>query len=125
MEKNELAHCLIDYEESFGEVKFPEGFLEKLQGKSIEEQMEYFRISDSSYYSIFEGRDRAYSGCMSLEKSHYIQALVVRDGIIVGAKIADDICLPGEGTCTYYAREENGAGYKELSCSEYFVCYPH
>lgn len=123
--KKEILANLIEYQESFGEVKFPEGFSEKLQGKSIEEQMEFFRISDSKCYSVFHGREDFCQYTSRLEQSNYIQGLVVRNGVLVGAKISGDICLPEDGTCVYYAREENGAGYKELELFEYFVCFDH
>lgn len=37
----------IDYQEKFGKIKFPEGFMQKLVGKTLTEQMEYYRITES------------------------------------------------------------------------------
>ncbi len=42
---------IVPYEEKFGEINFPAGFEEKLQGKTLEEQMECYRITDSMILS--------------------------------------------------------------------------
>ena len=39
---------IVNYEEKYGEIRFPEGFAEKLEGKEPEEQMKHFRITKNT-----------------------------------------------------------------------------
>lgn len=120
----------IAYEECFGEVRFPEGFAELLQGLTIEEQMEYFRTTCFSVYSKTNWSERIYQGsAIRIEQDSDVTALIVRDGIIVGIMILNDYrravpCLAEERVCTYYACDNNGAGYKERIDYTYLICVP-
>lgn len=109
----------IDYEESFGEIHFPEGFAEKLRGKTLEEQMECYRIieiteiSGCSYGE--QGESRRREKVCSLAECSDCTGLVVKDGLLVGVTIlAYDRrprpCLPGQGVCTYFSCDDDGPG---------------
>lgn len=121
----------IAYEEKFGEIKFPAGFEEKLRGKSLEEQMDCYRITNSitlsstSYGELdkqqIRGRTR------SLEEDKDCTGLVVKDGLLVGVLIRpfwgeDRVCLPYKGVCTYYASDNDGSGTSEREDYSYLIC---
>ena len=120
----------IDYDSSFGTIQFPDGFVEKLNGKTIEEQMQFFRIamtdtySQSSYGEVTNERilkntySLAYSRC---------KGIIVKDGIIVGVLITDFTDrevprLPYHAVTTYYASDNDGAGYKERRDRVQLIC---
>lgn len=81
----------IAYEEKFGEIKFPAGFEEKLRGKSLEEQMDCYRITNSitlsstSYGELDKQQLRERT--RSLEEDKDCTGLVVKDGLLVGVLI--------------------------------------
>ncbi|MBQ6933349.1 MAG: hypothetical protein IJN37_03055 [Clostridia bacterium] len=119
---------IIDYKEEFGEVVYPEGFKEQLIGKSIEEQADCFCISGQiSFRNTGWGeRTSEYKGRLS-EKPDI--TVVVKDGLIAGVVAKDDNgceCFigPERGICTYYAEENNGAGYKTRADYLHLVCVP-
>lgn len=109
----------IDYEESFGEIHFPEGFAEKLRGKTLEEQMECYRITEiteiSGYSYGEQGESRRREKIWSLAEYSGCRKLVVKDGLLVGVTLlAYDRrprpCLPGQGVCTYFSCDDDGPG---------------
>lgn len=119
---------IVSYEPSFGEVKFPEGFAETLQGRTIEEQMACYRTTFSYRYTQTGWRERRFNGItVRIEKDAAVTALIVRDGLLVGVMMKDHNgrevpCLADEGVCTYYDSDNNGAGYKERIDYTYFIC---
>jgi len=121
---------IVAYEESFGEYRFPEGFEELLQGKTIEEQMEYYRTTEYSRYAMTGWRERtSLSGYRKLENTPDVRALIVRDGILVGVMMCNDCgrhvpCFAEERVCTYYADDNNGAGSKCRIDYTYLLCVP-
>ncbi len=121
---------IVAYEEKFGKVSFPEGFEELLQGLTVEEQMEYYRTTCFSVYSATDWQARKYQGsAIKIEKDRDVTGLIVKDGILVGIMILDDTgrevpCLAEENVCTYYASDNNGAGYKERIDYTYLICVP-
>ena len=121
---------VVEYEESFGEIHFPEGFEERLRGKSLEEQANCYRTTDCSEYSVSDYATRTSNGSYTrLEYCPDIRALIVKDGILVGVMMVNDYgrresCLPGERVCTYYADDNNGAGSKTRIDYTWLVCVP-
>ncbi len=121
---------IVAYEEKFGKVFFPEGFEELLQGLTVEEQMEYYRTTCFSVYSATDWKERQYQGsAVKLDKDRDVTGLIVKDGILVGIMILDDTkrevpCLAEEKVCTYYASDNNGAGYKDRIDYTYLICVP-
>ena len=119
---------IVAYEERFGEIRFPEGFEEMLKGLTVEEQMGYYRTTCFSVYSTTNWKERTYQGsAIRIEKDSDVTALIVKDGILVGIMILDDDkrevpCLAEEKVCTYYASDNNGAGYKERIEYTYLIC---
>jgi len=121
---------IVAYEERFGEIRFPEGFEETLKNLTIEEQMEHYRTTCYSLYSMTNWSERTYAGsAIRIDKDSDVTALIVKDGILVGIMILDDCnhevpCLAEEKVCTYYASDNNGAGYKERIDYTYLICIP-
>ena len=119
---------IIPYEEKFGAVNLPEGFMEKLEGKTIEEQMKYYRTTCVSRYSISGWKERVNNGyVLTVDKDRDVRALIVKDGILVGVMIVCDTgsevpLFAEENVCTYYASDNNGAGSKERIEYTYLLC---
>ena len=109
-------------------IEWGEGYPEILQGKSLEEQMDYFRVSYngtyswSSYGQVDFEQLRKYSH--AIEEDEYVTALVVYDGLLVGVVMKETQVLPNQGILTYYGCDNNGAGYKEYEEWGYFYCCP-
>ena len=121
---------IVEYREEFGEYTFPEGFEEGLHGLTLEEQMERYRVTEYVSYSRTNWGERTYStGYIRLDRASDVKALIVREGILVGVMILNDCgreqaCFAEEGVCTYYAEDNNGAGYKTREDYLYLVCVP-
>ena len=123
---------IIKYEGNPEDIQWPEGFREKLEGKTIQEQLEYYRVtyfskySRSSYGEITHEDVRKYM--YRLEDRKEVLALVEMDGLVVGARIqgywSSQICLPYKGVVTYYASDNEGSGYKEREDVMYLIPVP-
>ena len=105
-------------------------FEDVLKDLSIEEQMEFYRVTCFSVYSQSNWKERTYQGsAVRLDKDRDVTALIVKDGILVGIMILDDSnrevpCLAEESVCTYYASDNNGAGSKERIEYTKLICVP-
>ena len=119
---------MINYETSMGEYKYPDGFKETLEGLSIEEQMLRFRTTTWSRHHNTHWKSRTYARpYCHIDKDSNIRAIVVDKGFICGVIITDEngrdwFCMPEDYVCTYYASDNNGAGYKERMDFTHFVC---
>lgn len=118
----------VEYTENLGKYTLPEGLFELLSGKSIEEQMNYFRTSGSYRLSNTYWSDRTeYSSLSRIDEDDEVKAIIVDNGIIVGVMVKDYnyscevACFVEDSVCTYYASDNNGAGYKERE--DYFYLY--
>lgn len=117
--------------EMFPNVGFPEGFREKLLGKTIEEQMESFRITLSDElaqmpYTEITGEVIADAACLLKELSGF-EGLVVDDGLIVGALIrgwgdALQACPPYGGVYTSIGYNEDGSRARDKDECAYLIC---
>ena len=117
----------IEYEESFGEYKYPEGFEETLEGLTLEQQTTRFRVTRRSDFAHTGWQERSIESGISLADSSSVTATVVKNGKIVGVMLNDDngrsvFCGPEKCVCTYYAEDNNGAGYKTRIDYTFFVC---
>lgn len=114
----------ITYEESFGRIHWPDGFKEELEGKTIEEQLQCYGISTvyrnpMSYHIINEK-----AVCRPLTENETRQ-IIVKDGLVVGIKYGEKICLPYSLLFYDYDCDNNGAGYKESYTNYYLICVPY
>ena len=122
---------IVKYEKSFGEYTFPEGFKELLENKSVEEQLNYFRISNGYGFFFEPWRERKNSSArfIKIEDSVDVKGIIVDNGLIVGALIENDVCFDepcfiDRGVTTWSASDNNGAGYKERSECAIFIAVP-
>ena len=123
---------IIEYKEDYGKIAFPEGFSEKLRGKSLEEQMEYYRITQSAslastaYGEVTSEQKR--SRTWKLDAYPEWTGLVVKEGMIVGVLIReyfsqrDTVCLPYQSVCTYYASDNEGSGTEDREDRAFLIC---
>lgn len=119
------------YRDVFGEIKLPEGLQEKLSGLPLEEQIGHFRITESAclardFYGEGES-ERVFERSYSLQNYEHVKGLVIRGDILVGIVMQGyfsglKVLLPSEGTCVYYASDNNGGGYKEREDYAYLIC---
>lgn len=120
---------IIEWNENHGDIVYPEGFKARLVGKNIDEQMKCFRTAGSSNFRSTGWSDRTNTRYKSLEKDSEVRAVVVREGFIAGIIVKNDNgeeCFvgPEKGVCTYYAEDNNGAGYKTRADYTYLICVP-
>lgn len=97
-------------------------FLESLKEKTLEEQMECFRIvehtsfSKTAYGEITKSNMHEFGYALKDYKG--LNALIVEDGVIIGVCIDAFACydplgrpaFPYQSICTYYASDNNGSG---------------
>lgn len=116
------------------ECSWPEGFLEQLKGKTIEEQMAYYRIvettcqSSTAYGEITKENYHTF-GC-ALDEYEGLNALIVEDGVLIGVRIKSAwnpygwgaVALPYREICTYYASDNNGSGSKDREDYAHLCC---
>lgn len=100
-------------------------FLAALKGKSLEEQMEYYRIVEHKYYSRTAYGEITKSNMhefgYALKDYKGLNALIVEDGVIIGVCMDAFACydalgrpaFPYQSICTYYASDNNGSGSKD------------
>ena len=113
-------------------IEYPEGFKERLMGKTIEEQMKLFalventEVSRSSYGEV--DSSRAYRWARRLEKTSEFRGLVVEDGIIEGVLIETIWRVtpmgPYDTVCTYYASDDEGSGSRDREDTLTLICLP-
>ncbi|MBE6553813.1 MAG: hypothetical protein E7666_05660 [Ruminococcaceae bacterium] len=119
---------IVNYESSMGAYTLPEGFSELLQGRSIEEQMNFYRMT--SHYANAKSCDwrdrRAAKWFTPLDRDSDVDALIVDNGLVVGVMVnayfqSKKPLLAGQdrGMLTHVNSDNNGAGYKETE----FYCY--
>ena len=131
---------IMQYEDSFGPVKWQEGFEKELAGRSIEEQLRCFALTEYSWmcdipYAELEKtiRQREYS----LGGIHAVYdewSAVVHNGMVVGVAynrwdygrvIGKMPLLPYCGYVYDSSSDNNGSGYKTCDWYKYLVCLPY
>jgi len=122
-----------DWYEKHRNIAYPEGFRERLMGKTIEEQMKCFAVVENtevsrSSYGEVDG-SRVYSRAKRLTDLYKFRGLIVEDGIIEGIIVqgawGSDIPIgPYSTACTYYASDNNGSGSKDREDTATLICLP-
>ena len=119
---------IVPYEESFGAYTFPAGFEETLKGKTIDQQMDRYRLTMSVTDANTGWRERTHGmWYVKLDRVSDVRALIVHGDTLVGILVEDDNgrevpCFADERVCTYYAQDNNGAGYKTREEYVYLLC---
>lgn len=102
---------------------------EVLSGKTIEQQMEHFFITESRrLYSTSYGnisKDDLKENAVKLCDYTGVKNLLVKDKALIGAKIdaywGDGVLLLDKPVCTYYACDNEGSGTKEREDYAYLI----
>lgn len=117
----EYADCNVDDE-----------MLKILSGKTIEQQMEYFYVTESRrFYNTEYGeitKENLHKYAYKLCDYEGVRALLVKNGILVGAKIDAMWNKTGKlfrkkPVCTYYASDNEGSGTKERKDNAYLIFF--
>lgn len=120
------------YQEKDGAIEWPDGFEARLEGKTLEQQMKCYAITESihmsrSSYGEITGDD-VRTKCKRLADCEEIQRLIVRERQLVGVVFkgywSAVRLMPYRRVCTYYASENDGAGYNEREDYAYLICLP-
>ncbi len=101
----------------------PEGYREAMQGKSIEEQLEYLRCTEYFYVAEKTGFDKpAHDEQDKLfpvyDLGEKLLGVLIddTDGTVIGIKVqcsgSQESCFINDSVCIYSASDNNGAGYK-------------
>lgn len=117
---------VLEYTADMGAIRWPAGFAQSLEGKTIAQQLKRYRVIDwgvgpLSYYLI---NWATYSGLEELEQYAGWEKLILRDGLVVGFVCRGSIILPYGVVDADSRSDNNGAGYKERTVYSYLVCVP-
>ena len=120
--KDNLYLKVVEYDKSMGEHGMRGEIIERLKGKSLEDQIEYFGVIEETSISKYSYGDldgsRAFELSKSLWESSDIHGIIVDNGVIVGllSVIWDNSEGPlfyGKTNCTYSVIDEDGTGRDE------------
>ncbi len=119
--KNGRTFFCEQYDSEINDHILNEKMLEVLSGKTIEQQMEHFFVTESyRLYSTSYGEiDKQYfrERAMRLCNCKEIKKLLIKDKILIGAKIdgywGEGVLLLDSPVCTYYASDNEGSGTKD------------
>ena len=111
--------------EYMGPYQMSETLRAVLRGKSVEEQVEYFRFTYDYRIAEITAYDlpvhEKYDELIKPTDLDIFLGAVMEDDIVVGIKLkctgSEESCLVGRSRCYYSASDNNGAGYK--TCEKY------
>ena len=118
---------VLKYDKRMGRISYPEGFFDKIKGLSLEDQMDYFRMTYKNHMIHTGWSERVAKQMIALSESEDVLAIIVNDSYIVGVLVFDAwnnlraLMIEGHITISY-SSDNNGAGYKESSEYLYLVC---
>ena len=118
------------YDETLhGTLSYPEGVPALLEGRSLEEQLRFFRIGNGIYRkeAVALRRKSEWHFSCPLQEEARIQSLLVSDGKIAGVMVKNchgEVlpCLPEQGYIVRDDSEPDGSGYKEHQLFRYLIC---
>ncbi len=102
---------------------------EALQGKTVEEQMEYYYVTKSyRLYSTAYGeitKERLAERAVKLSEYEGVTELLLKENILIGAVVkghwGNGDLLLNRCVCTYYASDNEGSGTKEREDYAYLI----
>lgn len=108
----------IEYQGDTSKIADYEKIVSTQQGKTLYEQAKSFYVLVNDYetkssYSDIDS-ERTVSGEKLLADFRETEALVLKNGIIVGIEVKGKLVLAGECICTYFAIDEDGTGRDEV-----------
>ena len=104
------------------ESKWNKNFLAAMKGKTLEEQMDYYRIVEHAHHSKTAygqiTKTNMHEFGYALKDYKGLNALIVEDDVIIGVCMDAFACFdtlgrpafPYDNICTYYASDNNGSG---------------
>lgn len=117
--KDNLCLDIVQYAPKMGEIKLPEGFDEKLKGKTLEEQIELFGVKTKTVMTTYSYGECDSSRTSEKESDFWgcsdVAGIIVKDDLIVGAVFdcfMDSVVYAFEEKyyCTYYVSDDDGVG---------------
>lgn len=117
----------IKYEEKYGQLSVPEGFLKQLAGLSVEEQLDRYRWIWNRDVDI-DGYPSYFNDLKDYVKKPDERTVIIKDGIVVGVYFYSTEQYPGDfyilpyQSVYYYCNDNNGAGYKTSESKRTFIC---
>lgn len=117
---------ILEYTGVMGKIRWPAGFEQALEGKTIAQQLECYRVADwdvgpLSYYLVNWARC---GGLERLDEYAGWEKIIVRDGKVVGLVRWGRTILPYGVVAKDSDSDNNGSGYKERTSYYYLVCVP-
>ena len=137
---------ILEYQDSFGEPRWQEGFIKELTGRPLEEQLrcfaftKYFSLTETPYQDLekkIRERSLYLEGTNPISEHWYV---IVKNGMIVGVAhdeyafdedsmqwivTGQETVLPYQGYVYDTSSDNNGSGYKERDWYKYLVCLPY
>ena len=119
IERGTLYLSVMEYTPEYGEYQLSEGWAEALAGKTLEKQIEHFRVLEDTSISHYSyGKDEGSSSRTlgkSLWDSSDVHGIIVDKGIIVGLWVyqyynSNAPLFLGKTICTYSVSEDDGTG---------------
>ncbi len=120
--KDNLYLKVIEYDKSMGEHGMCEQIIERLKGKSLDEQIEYFGVLEETSISKYSYGDldssKAFELTKSLWESYDVSGIIVDNGVIVALLTdmwdkSEGPLFYGKSNCTYSVIDEDGTGRDE------------
>lgn len=81
---------IVYYDKKVGTYILPSGVKELLSGKSIEEQLNYYRVShlgDLIYYAKDISQRKEFDNCYKVNEEQLLVSIIIDEGIIVGINL--------------------------------------
>ena len=121
--------CCEQYDGEFADCNVSPEMRKILLGKTVEQQMKYYYVTESHrFYSTAYGeitKENLHEYAKKLCDYDGVRALMIKDGILVGAKIeamwSEGKLFRKKPVCTYYASDNEGSGTKEREDYAYLM----
>lgn len=118
------------YDETLhGKFSYPEGFPELLEGRSLEQQLRFFRIGNGIYRNepVTQRRKCACHYSCPLQDDERVEAVLLCENRVAGVLVRNCHgkvlpCLPEQGYIVRDDSELDGSGYKEHQLFRYLLC---
>ena len=126
------AYKGAEWYEKHQHIEYPEGFRQRLTGKSIEEQMKMFAFVENTELSrsSYGDTDKSwiYRRASRLTSISEFCGLIVEDGIIEGVLVKtlwrETPMGPYDTITTYYASDDDGSGSNDREDTVTLICLP-
>lgn len=120
--KGKKTFEVIEYKDEFGAINLPDAFLNKLKGKSMQDQLSFYTVLETQSYGEYSygevDSERVKKFGVEPEDCYDVLGVVVKDDVIVGLWVrqwyqSQAALLVGKCICTYSVSEDDGTGRYE------------